>query len=76
MPDPELSAAVERLRAQLTTANSELRAHMASWEYAYAMGSSREGAGEHPKHAETHATTARLTDRCRDLRARLAEYEI
>ncbi|MFZ0088929.1 MAG: hypothetical protein WAL63_05460 [Solirubrobacteraceae bacterium] len=76
MADPELSVALEHLRADLATANAELRAHMASWEYAFAMGSSRDGAGGHPTHSATHATTARLTGRCRDLRARLAEYEM
>jgi hypothetical protein len=49
---------------------------MASWEYAFAMGHSREGASEHPVHAATHARTAELTVRHRDLRARLAEYEV
>jgi hypothetical protein len=27
-------------------------------------------------HSETHARTERLTARCRDLRARLAEHEL
>jgi hypothetical protein len=49
---------------------------MASWEYAFAMGSSRDGASEHPKHAATRARTEELTRRCRDLRALLAEHEL
>lgn len=66
----------EALRAELAQADAALTAHMASWEYAFAMGSSRDGATEHPKHAATRARTAELTRRCRDLRARLAEHEL
>jgi hypothetical protein len=40
------------------------------------MGSSRDGASDHPKHAATRARTAELTGICRDLRARLAEHEL
>ncbi len=65
----------EGLEAQLTEATSELRAHMASWEYAFAMGGTRDHSGEHPVHWETRARTDRLEARCRDLRARLAEFE-
>ena len=65
----------ERLRAELADATSELRAHMASWEYAFAMGSGRDGSRDHPMHWETRARTERLEARCRDLRARLAEFE-
>jgi hypothetical protein len=49
---------------------------MASWEYAFAMGASRDGASDHPKHAATRARTAELTTRVKDLRARVAEYEL
>ncbi|MFL5865232.1 MAG: hypothetical protein ACJ780_31445 [Solirubrobacteraceae bacterium] len=49
---------------------------MASWEYAFAMGSSRDGGAAHPQHAATHARTAELSGRCKDLRARLAEHEL
>lgn len=66
---------IETLRSELAAAEEELRQHMASWEYAFAMGSSRHGQGEHPTHWATRAQTARLTARCRDLRARLAEHE-
>jgi hypothetical protein len=72
-PDQEL---LERLKADLATADAELRAHMASWEYAFAMGSSRDGASNHPLLWETNARTDRLTARCRDLRARLSEHSI
>ncbi len=66
----------ERLKAELADATAELKAHMATWEYAYAMGSGRDGAREHPKHWETHARTEQLLARCHGLRARLAEHEV
>lgn len=66
----------ERLKAELAAADAALKAHMASWEYAFAMGSSRDGAAGHPKHAATRARTAELTQRYQDLRARLAEHEL
>jgi hypothetical protein len=66
----------ERLQAQLTQATAELKAHMASWEYAFAMGASCHGGTSHPVHWETQARTERLTARCRNLRAQLAEYDI
>jgi hypothetical protein len=65
----------ERLKAELADATAELKAHMASWEYAFAMGGGRDGSGSHPVHWATHARTERLVVRCRDLRARLAEFE-
>jgi hypothetical protein len=67
---------MERLRAELVAAEAELKRHMASWEYAFAMGSSCHGQGEHPTHWATRAVTERLVARCRDLRARLAEHEV
>ena len=67
---------IERLKADLAEADAALKAHMASWEYAFAMGASREGASQHPKHAATRARTAELTTRVKDLRARLAEHEL
>ncbi len=69
-PDPQ-----KRLRRQLTDAYAELKAHMASWEYAFAMGSGRDGGRDHPIHWQTNARTERLTARCRDLKAQLAEFE-
>jgi uncharacterized membrane protein YccC len=65
----------ERLQAELADAAAELRTHMSSWEYAFAMGSGRDGLREHPLHWETRARTRRLEGRCRELRARLAEFE-
>ncbi len=66
----------ERLKAELSAANAELKAHMASWEYAFAMGSGRDGARNHPVHAQVHARTEKLMTRCADLRARLREHEL
>jgi len=66
----------EKLLGQLAAAEAELQRHMASWEYAFAMGSSCHGQSEHPTHWATRATTDRLTARCRDLRARVAEHQV
>ena len=63
----------QNLRSQLAAAEAELKRHMASWEYAFAMGS--HGQSEHPTHWATRANTERLVNRCRDLRARLAEHQ-
>ena len=67
---------IDRLKAELAEADAALKAHMASWEYAFAMGASRDGASEHPKHAATRARTTELSVRVKDLRARLAEHEL
>jgi hypothetical protein len=66
----------ERLRAELLVAEAELKHHIASWEYAFAMGGGCHGGGEHPRHWATRAHTERLLQRCRDLRARLAEHHV
>jgi hypothetical protein len=66
----------EKLKAELADATAQLKTHMASWEYAFAMGGGRDGAREHPLHWATHARTERLAARCQALRARLAEYEL
>jgi hypothetical protein len=66
----------ERLKAELAEATAELTAHMATWEYAFAMGASSEGARDHPLHRKTHTRTERLTARCGELRARLSEFEL
>jgi hypothetical protein len=66
----------EKLRAELDDAMAELKAHMATWEYAFAMAGGCHGGSEHPWHWATRARTDTLRQRCRDLRARLAELEI
>jgi hypothetical protein len=66
----------ERLRDELDAATKELKAHMASWEYAYAHAGGPNGGADHPVHARTRERTAELQRRVRDLRARLAEHEV
>jgi hypothetical protein len=66
----------ETLQAELAQAIAELKAHMATWEYALAMAGSCHGGRNHPLHWETRAQTGRLTARCRALRAGLAEHEL
>jgi hypothetical protein len=66
----------ERLQAELAEATAELKAHMASWAYAFAMAGGSGGGREHPVHWETRRRTELLEARCRDLRARLAEHEL
>ena len=66
----------DRLRAELEQATAELKAHMASWEYAFAMGGGRDGGRNHPVHQQTRARTEALQVRCRDLKAQLAEHEL
>ena len=66
----------ERLRAELAAATADLKAHLASWEYAFAMAGGANGGREHPVHRETRRRTEMLQARCRDLRARLAEHEL
>ncbi len=67
---------IDALKVELAEADAALKAHLASWDYAFAMGASRDGASGHPKHAATRARTAELTTRVKDLKARLAEHEL
>jgi hypothetical protein len=67
---------LDPLRQELADAEAALRAHMASWEFAFANGSSAHGATAHPTHWATHPRTEELRARVRDLRARLAEHEL
>ncbi len=71
-----MRAVTERLRAELEAATDELKAHMASWAYAFAMAGGANGGRDHPLHEETRRRTEVLQARCRDLRARLAEHEL
>ena len=72
MSDP---SHLTELKADLAAASAELTAHMASWEYAFAMGGMRDGSSDHPLHWDTRTRTERLLARCADLRARLSEFE-
>jgi hypothetical protein len=65
----------ERIERDLRRATADLKAHLASWEYAFAMAGGCHGGAEHPVHWETRARTKALTARCADLRARLAELD-
>jgi uncharacterized protein YceH (UPF0502 family) len=64
---------MNELGAQLDDAVAALKAHLASWEYAYAMAAGPDG--EHPVHWRTRERTAQLETRVADLRARLAEHD-
>ncbi len=66
----------DRLQAELGVATAELQAHLASWEYAFAMAGGAYGGREHPIHEATRRRTEALVARCRDLRAQLAEHEL
>jgi hypothetical protein len=66
----------EHLLQELEEASAALRAHLASWEYAFAMGSSCHGATEHPQHWATRDRTERLRRRIGELRALLAEHDL
>jgi hypothetical protein len=65
----------ERLESELARATAELKAHMATWEYAFAMAGGCHGGRDHPVHWATQARTDELTTRCLALRTRLAEYQ-
>ena len=66
----------ERVRAELEAATAELKAHVASWEYAFAMAATSYGGGDHPTHVRTRRRTEALSRRCRELRAQVAEHEL
>lgn len=66
----------EALEAELAQASAELKAHMSTWEYAFAMAGGCHGGRQHPMHWDTLARTEQLRARCRALRARLAEHEL
>ncbi len=66
----------ERLEAELARATAELKALMATWEYAFAMAGGCHAGRDHPVHWATQARTEELAARCRELRARLAEHQL
>ena len=66
----------ERLKAELEAATEELKAHLASWEYAFAMAGGPNGGADHPRHAATRRRTEALLRRVKDLKARLEEHDV
>lgn len=66
----------EQLETELAEAKAELRAHMATWEYAYAMAGGCHGGRAHPVHWATQSRTELLNARCRNLGARLGEHQL
>jgi hypothetical protein len=64
---------MEDLHAQYEQASSELRVHLASWDYAFAMAGGCHGGAEHPRLRAVREEADRLRARCRNLKARLAE---
>jgi len=62
----------ERLKQELADTQRELKAHMASWEYAFAYGARP---NDHPKHAATRERTEELRTRIKDLQALIGEHE-
>jgi hypothetical protein len=67
---------IEKLREELAQAEAELGAHMASWEYAYAMGSTHNNDSKYPLHAATRDRAKTLNMRVLSLRTQLSEFEI
>jgi hypothetical protein len=67
---------IENLRRELANAQADLRAHLASWEYAYAMGSTLHDGGNHPLHVATRSRTDNLTMRVKELELLLEEFDI
>jgi hypothetical protein len=48
---------------ELADAQDALRAHMGTWEFAFAHAGGCHGGAEHPDHAATRERTAQLRDR-------------
>jgi hypothetical protein len=67
---------MEQLRAELDEATAALRAHLASWPYAFAMAGGCHGGAEHPTLRAVRDETERLRTRCLDLKARIAELTV
>ena len=72
MYDPRAIAA--HYKQELAKSEAALTAHMASWEYAFAMGSVCCGS-EHPRSWATRTETDRLVMRTRTLKALVAEHD-
>jgi hypothetical protein len=66
----------ELLEIELDGATAELKAHMATWEYAFSMAGGCHGGRDHPLNWATQSRTEALNTRCRNLRARLLEHKL
>ena len=66
------ATAAQPLHERLSAAEAALRAHLASWEYAYAMGSPCQGGAEHPTLRAARARAGRLGADVDDLRAQVS----
>jgi hypothetical protein len=64
---------MEKLRAELEAVTAALRAHQASWPYAFAMAGGCHGGAEHPALRAVREETDRLRTRRLDLQALIAE---
>jgi hypothetical protein len=64
----------QHLEKELERVTAELRTHLSSWEYAFAMAGGCHGGAEHPTHWLTRARTEELRTHRDNLRARLAEH--
>jgi hypothetical protein len=64
---------MEDLHAELEATTAALREHLASWPYAYAMAGGCHGGANHPALRAVRDEVDRLSARCRDLKARIAE---
>jgi hypothetical protein len=71
-----MNGVTERLREELAAATAELRAHLASWEYAFAMAGGPNGGADHPRLAATRRRTETLRRRVKELEARVAEHDV
>jgi len=64
---------VDQLQNELDEAMAALRAHLASWPYAFSTAGGWHAGGEHPALSAVRDENERLRARCRSLRARIAE---
>lgn len=69
------SAELEALRGELMVTDAEIRRHMHSMEWAFAMGHGCSMDGAHPRLKEIRDRVTRLCVRSRDIKALLQEFE-
>ena len=71
----DTSTMMDQLKADLELVSAELARHLATPEYAWAMGMGCSGGREHPLLQAAYDRAEALQRRCGDLRARLAEWD-